>query len=595
MMHRVLVVDDMPIFREPIAASIRRAGYVTFSAADGKEALALVQKEKPDLVLLDVAMPVMNGLECLKALRANPETRNIPVIMLTAMAEREPIAEALKIGIQGYLLKSQFSLEDMLARIAKTLDKQGIEAKEPQEAATRDSSEAAPQAKREPQSQSVASAAGAKPAPAQESAPRPSMGRSTTMAHVHKKLELQAVPPVLRSVMAMVNSSESSIDQIAATVRQDPALAMRVLKIANSSLFGSGRQVQSLSEATQRIGLAGVRSTVAAILAIEHFSTSKTGGINPQRFWEHSVATAVLAQLLGQTLHEADCEHFFLAGLLHDIGRLILCNALPQEYEAVLQHAASERCDVSVAEKEAFGLTHIDVTREALTKLETPELVRQAIQLHESELPQIERAARMPRDAIIVALANRLAHAGLMGESGNSRLMPFHDYAAALGLSGEALHSVVREAVDKTSEMSMFYASQGRDSMGKLFSAELAASVECPVRVAVFATDAPGDPMSLFFEQLGWLDRAEPDVAVFYVTKDAKPMRCWDDLQAFEKGIGRQLSVLTASPGGSVSPPAEEMNGRQSGTIAVPCFYSDLLGAVTSPGTVTATSAGASA
>ena len=592
-MRRVMVVDDMPIFREPIAASIRRAGYKTSCAANGREALDLICQEKPDLILLDIGMPVMDGLECLKALRANPETQDIPVIMLTAMAEREPVTEAMKTGIQGYMLKSQFSLKEMLSKITEIIGNNGTDANDSQETTKRDSPEAPPKAQPEPRSTTAPSGAGPEAAPAQGSVSLPSMGKSTTMARVRKKLELQAVPPVLRSVLAMIDSSKSSIDEIATSVRQDPALAIRVLKIANSSLFGSGRQVQSLSQATQRIGIAGVRNTVAAILAIEHFSTAKIGGINPQRFWEHSVATAVLAQLIAQMLHEADCEHFFLAGLLHDIGRLILCNALPEEYKAVLDHAVSERCDVWAAEKEAFGLTHVDVTGEALTKLETPDLVQQAIRLHELELPQIERAARKPRDATIVALANRLAHAVLLGDSGNSRLLSFHGQAAALGLSGEAIHSLAMEAVDKTSEMSMFYASQSQDSMRESFSAELAAQVECPVKVAVLATDAPGDLMSLFFEQLGWLDRAEPEVAVLYVTRDAKPKRFWDQLQAFEKEAGGRLGVLTASPGGSVSPPAEELDGRPSGTIAVPCFYSELINTVTSLQAATATSLGA--
>ena len=595
-MRRILVVDDMSIFREPIAASIRRAGYKTFCAADGKEALDLVCQEKPDLILLDIAMPVMNGLECLRALRANPETQNIPVIMLTAMAEREPVTEALEIGMQGYLLKSQFSLKDMLSKIAEIINNNGADAKESQETTKRDSPQASPQAQPEPPPAAAKTSPQARSGsgPAQGSVSQPSMGKSKTMAIVRKKMELQAVPPVLRSVLAMLNSSESSIDEIAATVRQDPALAMRVLKIANSSLFGSGRQIQSLSEATQRIGIAGIRNTVAAILAIEHFSTENIGGINPQRFWEHSVATAVLAQLIGQLLHEADCEHFFLAGLLHDIGRLILCNALPEEYKAALKHAASKKCDVAVAEKEAFGLTHVDITGEALTKLETPELVQQAIRLHEFELPQIERAARKPRDASIVALANRLAHAVLLGDSGNSRLLSFHDHAAALSLSDEAIHSLATEAVDKASEVSIFYASQSQEAMCQSFSAELVAQVECPVKVAVFADEDRGDPMSLFFDQLGWLDRAEPDVAVFYLTRDAKPRRYWDELRTFEEEIGRELGVLTASPGGSASPPLEELKARPSDTIAVPCFYSELINAVTSLRVATAAPEGAS-
>jgi CheY-like chemotaxis protein len=119
----ILVVDDMPIFRDPIAASLRLAGFATVCAANGKEALAAAAVHRPDVILLDVAMPVMDGIACLRELRANPTLVKIPVILLTAMSDKRYVVEAGKLGVQDYLLKSAFSMQELLTRVCKYVAK----------------------------------------------------------------------------------------------------------------------------------------------------------------------------------------------------------------------------------------------------------------------------------------------------------------------------------------------------------------------------------------------------------------------------------------------------------------------------------------
>ena len=118
-MSTVLVVDDMPIFRDPIAASLRLAGYETLCAADGAAALASARVRRPDVVLLDLSMPVMDGFAFLDELRNHPRLANVPVILLTAASDRKFIIEAARYGVKDYLLKSRFSLVELLARVRK--------------------------------------------------------------------------------------------------------------------------------------------------------------------------------------------------------------------------------------------------------------------------------------------------------------------------------------------------------------------------------------------------------------------------------------------------------------------------------------------
>lgn len=118
-MSTILVVDDMPIFRDPIGASLRLAGYNTVCAVNGREALLAAKAHRPDAILLDVAMPVMDGITCLRGLRADPELAKVPVILLTAMSDKRYVVEAGKLGVHDYLLKSAFSMQELLTRLGR--------------------------------------------------------------------------------------------------------------------------------------------------------------------------------------------------------------------------------------------------------------------------------------------------------------------------------------------------------------------------------------------------------------------------------------------------------------------------------------------
>jgi CheY-like chemotaxis protein len=85
---KILVVDDMSIFRDPIAASLRLAGFETLCASNGQEALQAVKNHRPAVVLLDVSMPVMDGISCLRAIRGDPEIAKTPVILFTALSDK---------------------------------------------------------------------------------------------------------------------------------------------------------------------------------------------------------------------------------------------------------------------------------------------------------------------------------------------------------------------------------------------------------------------------------------------------------------------------------------------------------------------------
>jgi two-component system alkaline phosphatase synthesis response regulator PhoP len=108
---KILAVDDERHIVRLIQVNLERAGYQVLTAFDGPEALKKVDSDKPDLVVLDVMMPKMDGFEVLKRLQANPETRDIPVIMLTAKAQDVDVFRGWSSGVSAYLTKPFNPLE----------------------------------------------------------------------------------------------------------------------------------------------------------------------------------------------------------------------------------------------------------------------------------------------------------------------------------------------------------------------------------------------------------------------------------------------------------------------------------------------------
>jgi two-component system alkaline phosphatase synthesis response regulator PhoP len=120
MPHTILVVDDDPAVSRLVEINLTQVGYQVQTAADGEEALACVAAAKPDLVILDVMMPRLDGFEALKRLRADPSSAEIPVIMLTARAQDEDVFEGYGRGAQWYLTKP-FAPNELRAAVRRVL------------------------------------------------------------------------------------------------------------------------------------------------------------------------------------------------------------------------------------------------------------------------------------------------------------------------------------------------------------------------------------------------------------------------------------------------------------------------------------------
>ena len=118
---KILVVDDEPNIVQTLQDRLEMNGYLVVTAGNGKEGLEEAIKEKPDVILLDVIMPIMNGHEMLETLRKHPEGKNTAVIMLTARSQTQDIARANAAGIDDYIVKP-FDLSELLEKIETVVE-----------------------------------------------------------------------------------------------------------------------------------------------------------------------------------------------------------------------------------------------------------------------------------------------------------------------------------------------------------------------------------------------------------------------------------------------------------------------------------------
>jgi sigma-B regulation protein RsbU (phosphoserine phosphatase) len=122
---RILIVDDEPLNADYLEQELESAGYVTLTAGNGQEALARVQSDPPDLVLLDIMMPVMDGFEALRRLKADPVTQNIPVIVISAANDVQSVAKGIQLGAEDFLPKP-FEPTILHARISSSLERKRL-------------------------------------------------------------------------------------------------------------------------------------------------------------------------------------------------------------------------------------------------------------------------------------------------------------------------------------------------------------------------------------------------------------------------------------------------------------------------------------
>ena len=120
---KILIVEDEEILLTALSEELKQEGFEAVGAKDGMEGVAMAMSEKPDLILLDLVMPKLDGIGALKQMKENPETKDIPVVILTNLSDYDKVSDALSLGAMDYLVKANYRLEELVAKIKAVLER----------------------------------------------------------------------------------------------------------------------------------------------------------------------------------------------------------------------------------------------------------------------------------------------------------------------------------------------------------------------------------------------------------------------------------------------------------------------------------------
>lgn len=249
---------------------------------------------------------------------------------------------------------------------------------------------------------------------------------------------LPPLPAVAAEILATLGEGGADPDTVANLLMRDTALAARTLRVANSPYFGLQGRIGSVQEAVVVLGLASIRSLVVASALTQIFAGRVGAGFDQQCFWRHALATAAAAAALGGALG-GNPGILFLAGIMHDMGRLALLVTYPDAFEAVLARRAAAGGGWIEAERAVLGFDHADIGGALCEHWRFPAVIGAAVAGHHA--PPDDAAVR---EADIVHAANAIAHAlDLAGEA--AAAVPALSATAweRLGLSWDQLQRVL--------------------------------------------------------------------------------------------------------------------------------------------------------
>jgi putative nucleotidyltransferase with HDIG domain len=237
---------------------------------------------------------------------------------------------------------------------------------------------------------------------------------SSAASLVRSADKIASPPKVFQKVNEIVNHPDSTTEDIARAIAEDAGITLRLLRVVNSAFFGYNQKIDSLDQAVMALGTSQVRDLVLTTTVAEKFEGLPDDLINMELFWKHCLATGIMARTLAKVRKEINLEPFFLGGMLHDVGRLLMFSKMPNECREIVTRCLQTNEVMQTVEREVFGYDHAEVGGCLLSTWGLPPLLEEAVASH--HLPQ--RAVINPMLTSVVHIADVVVNALRLGSSG---------------------------------------------------------------------------------------------------------------------------------------------------------------------------------
>lgn len=267
--------------------------------------------------------------------------------------------------------------------------------------------------------------------------------------------ELPTLPSVFVTVSKMLGDPRTSAVDVGNVVSNDPVIAAKILKISNSAFYGFAGRVNTVSHAIAVLGFSSTKNIVLTTSVLSTLSLkAPVRGFNLAAFWKHSAAVGAIAKLIAKEVAPQKQEEAFIAGLLHDIGKLILAICAPEDFTKCLKLAISKKCLFLNAEQELLGINHTDIATIVNEKWKLPAEFAMVLTSHHKKIDPAETTAGLVE---IVKLADILARGMQFGHACDHSIPILEDRVwDVLKMSSQKLDKILLDCHDAVQESMVF-------------------------------------------------------------------------------------------------------------------------------------------
>ncbi len=255
------------------------------------------------------------------------------------------------------------------------------------------------------------------------------------------------MPQSVTQILEIVKDEKSSSRKLAEVFEQDPALAVNILKLANLPAYGFASRISTISHAIVCLGLETIKSI--ALTSSTHEMLNKeipAYSLGERMLWQHSMSSATCAKIIAKRVGYKDDEEAYIAGLLLDIGKIILSSFAEDEFYQVAERSEKDEIPFDIVEQEMLGFGHPQVGGRVIKKWGLPQALVEAVQYHH----QPDKAATHKRLAYIVHLADALSCMLGVGLGCDGLMYTFEENTLnTLGLSKADVESIMSGLADK--------------------------------------------------------------------------------------------------------------------------------------------------
>ncbi len=546
-LRRIVVIEDEPALLNLLVMLLKRASFDAVGFQKGSAALQYISKNRVDLVLVDINLPDIDGVEICQMIKNNRKTNRIPVVVITSAPTKKNLLSAKKAGVQDFISKIDLNFEDFLDKIKNTLDISAGTRAEPSESPEKTSPPGAAKGSGKKTPVSAGKKKLRKAGASQEGGPIPGSGQKAeedahkredakygsllknrgserpkaVIAALKRIKELRTLPFIAIELARKASNQESSATDLLKTVELDQALTYKILKVANSPLYCANQKINSMQNAIVRIGFERVKEIALGAAILDNIGDNGGGKIDRMGLWEHSLATSIIAGELARMTGGMGRDLASIAAFLHDFGKVIFDDFLEALYEEVAKYSKSHQVPVYSSEMHHLGLNHATLFTELRITWNLPEKLYFAVAYHHNtwdDLKQLNFGLENSGMILVVKAADILAKTTGVGDSGDDYLFDIPSWVQnTLGMEFDTMVPLLERTKSNVNQL--------KEALGIGDDEETS---PYPDGSKDSASEFPDD-VSLHSEDSGvaWIDDTVNNISPFRLSLIRLGVNCW--------------------------------------------------------------------